>query len=142
MPAINSTTFNKQNSVGFENPTEPVDLSGEIRLAYAELNTTTQPVNNGDTINLFTLPKGARIVGLQAAYGAMGTGATLTIGDSGSANRYLASTSVAAAGRTDDIALTGLGYILPADTTIVATAGGANYAANRDLKIAVFYVTH
>jgi hypothetical protein len=142
MPAINSTTFNKQNSVGFENPTEPVDLSGEIRLAYAELNTTTQPVNPGDTINLFTLPKGARIVGLQVAHGAMGPGANLTIGDSGSPTRYLASTSVANEGRTDDIALTGLGYILPADTTIVATAGGEGFPANRVLKVAFFYVTH
>jgi hypothetical protein len=142
MPTINSTTYNKQNSAGFENPTEPVDLRGEIRLAYAELNTTTQPVNNGDTINLFTLPKGARIVGLQASFGSMGSGATLTVGDAGNASRLLASTNVATEARTDGIALSGMGYVLPADTIIVATAGGANYAAARDLKIAVLYVTH
>lgn len=141
MPNIKSKTFEKQDSLGFANPTEPTDIRGRVRHAFAQLNTTDQPVLNGDTISLFRLPKGARILGIIADYGAMGTSTTLTIGDSGDSDRYLVSTSVAAAGRTDALASTGFGYILPEDTTILATAGGANYASARDLKVALFYVT-
>lgn len=137
---INSTTLQKQDTLGFANPTAPTDIRGRVRLAYAELNTTLQPMPNGETLSLFRLPAGARIVGLEVLYGAMGAGATLIIGDAGDNDRYLTSTDVSAAGRTDSVAITGFGYILPAETTLVATAGGANYASARDLKIALFYV--
>jgi hypothetical protein len=129
---------------GQENATPPVrqplNKIGKKRSKYASINTTTQAVANGDTVNLMTLPKGARIRDIYVAFGAMGASATLIIGDSGDTDRLLASTDVSAAGQSRLLPTTGFGYELTADTIIYATAGGANYAAAKDLQVWVDYL--
>lgn len=139
MAAVDTSVYAAQVA-GTPNGIEPQALNGRVRIAYATHNTTTTAISNGDTLNLFTLPKGARILALRFDFGAMGASATATIGDSGSATRYLGSTDVSAAGTTDVLATGGFGYQLTANTTFVLTAGGANYASAKDIKVAVQYV--
>ena len=66
------------------------EQGGKVRSAYFSVNTTTQAISSGDTVNLATLPKGARLLGGFVSFGAMGASATLVIGDSGDADRLLA----------------------------------------------------
>jgi hypothetical protein len=118
------------------------ELGGKARIAYFSVNTTTQAISSGDTVNLVTLPKGARILGGKVSFGAMGASATLTIGDAGSAVRLLASTDVSAAGAVDIFAAAGVGYETTDATIIIATAAGANYASAKDLKGYLLYATN
>ena len=117
------------------------EQGGKLRAAYFSVNTTTQAISSGDTVNLAVLPKGARILGGFVSFGAMGASATLKIGDSGSDVRLLASTDVSAAGTANILAAAGFGYETTDVVTVIATAGGANYASAKDLKGVIFYST-
>jgi hypothetical protein len=117
------------------------EQGGKVRSAFFSVNTTTQAISQNDTVNLAVLPKGARVIGVYVSFGAMGASATLTIGDSGAAARFLASTDVSSAGVTNAIATAGLGYETTAETIVIATAGGANYASAKDLKGIILYTT-
>jgi hypothetical protein len=139
MATINSTLYDKQKNGGASNLPNSKEYFGRVRHAYIEVNTTATPVNNGDIINLCELPVGARVIGLNVYYTAMGAGATLIIGDAANTSRYLASTSVATAGNVTTIAASGFGYVVD-DGKIIATAGGANYASGQTLKVVLYYV--
>lgn len=111
------------------------EMKGRIRVAYFDFTTPADGVAIGDTVDLVTLPKGARILGGRSAYEAMGAGATMQIGVSGDADKYFAAASVAAAGNAAiaaDVA-TNTGDVLADETTVFATAGGANWAAGKRL---------
>lgn len=143
----NSTQYDKiVNAPTTYAPLAPNELGGRVRAAFFSLNTTTVTVNNGDVVRLTRLPKGARVIGGNIAFGAMGVGATGEIGISGKTELFLASgTSVAAAGTahlaaadTDDISQ--LGYETAAEVDVILTAGGANYAAAKNIRGVLFYV--
>lgn len=90
----------------------------------------------GDTIELVTLPSGARIVGGVAWAEAMSTGAGTAgfdIGYAGAANRYGAAKNVDAAAKVtfaDSIA-ENVGDVLTAEQTIIATVTGEQWAASK-----------
>jgi len=104
---------------------------------FSRTTTTAAPIANGDVLYLCRLPRGSRILGGNVAWGAMGSSATAKIGTVADDDRYLtAATSVAAVGSA---ALAGTialfhGEELTVDTDIILTAGGANYAADKDIK--------
>lgn len=86
----------------------------------------------GDTIELFTLPKGARIAqGSKLFNSAGGAAQTVAVGDSGSSTRYLAATSVTTAGSAlmEAHMASGAVYEEPAGTVVLATVGGAALTA-------------
>jgi len=90
----------------------------------------------GDTIELVTLPSGARIVGGVAWAEAMSTGAGTAgfdVGYSGAANRYGAAKNVDAAAKVTfaDTIAENAGDVLTAERTIIATVTGEQWAANR-----------
>src|SRR4030095_17004727 len=103
-------------------PSAPVKANenGKVRAKFFNLNTAADPVNSGDTIFLGKRRPGARILGGSLAFGAMGAGATLAIGVAGTTGKYLAATSVAAAGKTG-----------VADTRALRFGGGALGENNR-----------
>ena len=90
---------------------------------------------NGDTVNLAVLPLGAKILDIDLAYDALGASTTLSIGDAGSATRYIPSTGVTAAGRVQGPSTTaGQNFIQTADTILLLTWGGATPTNAATLK--------
>lgn len=104
--------------------------------------TTDNPgaVAQNDVLVLTRLPKGARILGGQLSFTALGAGVTGTLA-LGAQNLITAATSLAAAGSAaigSTIAL-GFGYTLPADTDLTLTIGGGNPAASQTISGYVEY---
>lgn len=102
MPNINSTVYAAQiNGVG-TGPTLPAADSANAKLRYATIETTIASLGaTADTFSLVRLKVGAKIVpGLSKIIcESPGTTVTGTIGDAGSANRYLASTALGGSAR-------------------------------------------
>lgn len=100
--------------------------------------TLAQFVAAGNVVNI-DLPVGAEIVGgsvtVRTAFNTTGTD-TITIGDSGSANRYLAATSIKSAART---ALTLTGFKATTNNLIVARTPADSAATAGTLEIYVQY---
>lgn len=96
----------------------------------------------GDTYNLFVLPANWRMTflfcttdGLGASAGA---GRTLSIGDSGSATRFMLATDFDVSGAQGFLAAAGVGYTPTADTIVLATsAGGAWVVGKKAFGIAL-----
>lgn len=94
---------------------------------------------DASTIKIATLPKGAKIVGVTLAFDALGS-ATLAMGDSTTADRYITATSVASAGRTQAINIDGLGYVIGTatdDEHILLTVASA--AITGTIKVVIDY---
>lgn len=128
-----NSVFNGQNA----SPLKDNEWGGKVRSFYFTRTTSASyPVASGDTIALVRLPKGSRILEGFVAFEAMGSSTTATIGTSASAAKYLGSTSVASAGTAGFANTVALSYgeELSADTDIILTAGGANYANDKAIK--------
>lgn len=78
-----------------------------------------------DTVNLTVIPANSKVVGLDVANEALGASTTLSIGDAGSATRYLAATGVTSAGKNSGLLIAGQNYEPTSDTIVIATWGGA-----------------
>ena len=91
------------------------------------------------TIDVAQLPIGAKVVGFTIAHDALGTGVTLSLGDSGSATRYLAATASATAGCKNDILVDGFQYAITTTALgrIFLTVGTAS--ATGTIKTAIYY---
>lgn len=94
----------------------------------------------GTVIDVAKLPKGATFLTALIVTEGLGTGVTLTLGDSGDADRYLAAASAATAGAIECQAIEGIGYNLTADTVLfLTTAGATTTASDKDIKIITLY---
>lgn len=124
---------------------------GQRRAQYTRV---TLPVGatTTDTINLFRLPANARVTGILVKYPAFGGATTLNIGDAGftqpngtvlaaDPDRYFAAGSVATAGSSTAIALTGLFILGPSTRTLPITAqlAAGTVATAGDLEVALFF---
>ena len=120
---------------------KPNEAHGRKRTAYFDYTTVAGTVIN-DTLDLNEIPIGARIIGGNLAFGALGAGATVGIGYSGAATRYKAQTSAAAAGNFD-IARTlaeNYGDELTLRQRLILTFAGANPASGIVIKGHIDYV--
>jgi hypothetical protein len=88
----------------------------------------------GDTVNLCVLPANCEVIDLQVITDGLVASATVTIGDSGAAARYMASTSMATAELRGFLAAAGMRYRPSADTIVFATYAGGNPGAGKVLK--------
>jgi hypothetical protein len=52
------------------------ELTGRVRIAFAEYEASAEQ----DTINMFTLPNGARLLSGTVSYDALGSGTTISVG--------------------------------------------------------------
>lgn len=144
MVALKSTQETKRTAT----PPKPLntnELHGRVRVGYFEFTTPTGGVAVNDTVALTTLPKGARILGGVLAFEAMssaGGTSQVQLGDGTTADKYLGTTSVDAAGKSEfaDTVALGFGQELAAETTITATAVGEAWAAAKKLAGWVRYV--
>lgn len=108
-------------------------LGRRVNMAATDLVT-------GAVVKAFVVPKGFVVTGIIAVATDMDTGTValaLSVGDSGSATRYLSSSTIGQAGTsTQTLASTGLLYENTADTEILVTATtGANVAAAGTLDL-------
>lgn len=134
------------NSLQMTNPRYPVSGPGiggrSLKTERAVVNlSTTGAIASGDTINLFKLHPGFRVVGGYVKQDGLGASTTLTVGDSGDADRYFASASTATAGVNTAMAATGVDYLIPRQfSTVTATVGGATTNATGTLTVVIYGV--
>lgn len=139
MADFNAVNYARTQSV----PSRPVDggdYGGRQRVLYDEY-VTTGSETTGDRIKVGTLRAGQRFLGGRLTYGAMGSGRTLSLGDSGDDDRYLASTSVAAAGQSTIAAAAGFGHKPAQDLDLFLTVGGGTLASAQTIKIRLSMVS-
>ena len=125
MANINSTQY--ANLFVNKYVTDARDIRG--RAVPLPFDHTVVSDANGDTVNLTVIPAGCKVVGLDVANSALGAATTLSIGDAGSATRFLAATAVTSAGKNSGLLVAGQNYEPTSDTIVLATWGGANPTA-------------
>jgi hypothetical protein len=112
----------------------PNEMGGRVRVAFWEFTVPAATLVINDTVDLVTLPKGARILGGKIVCEAMSTAggtASADIGIIGTAAKYGDNIDVDAAG-ADDFAHTialYFGELLTVETKIVLTAVAEAWAA-------------
>jgi len=115
---------------------------GRVRCQYDTYEATA--LTSGSTIHMGKLLTDSRVVDMLLFFDALGTSSTLQVGDMDKdgvvldANRYITSTSSAAAGSARLNAITGMGYVTTEETDIVITTGGA--AITGSIALATFYM--
>jgi hypothetical protein len=110
------------------------DWEGKVRAMYDTY--TFDSSSSGTTVNVGVLRAGETFLGADIVLSAtLGSGTTLSLGDAGSATRYMAATASTAAGTLAAKAFTGVGYKAAADTVIFVTLGGGT--ATGQFKIVI-----
>lgn len=113
---------------------KPNEMGGRVRVAYWEFTThaTLGLVHDADTVDLVTLPKGARILGGMYVTEDMGASSeAVDIGIVGTVAKYASNALVDTAGAfafANTIALN-FGELLTAETTIIASPETDDWAA-------------
>lgn len=87
-----------------------------------------------DTVQLCVLPANCEVVSIDLSFQACGGSCTLALGDSGSATRYMAATSVVSAGKFNGLLHAGMRYRPTSDTIVFGTWAGSNPTAAAVIK--------
>ena len=114
------------------------EWSGKMRVQYDTYEASS--LASGSDISVARLPKGAKVYDIVVHFDALGS-ATISVGDSGAAARYIAATSVSSAGQmsmSQEGAIAGVGYENTAETDVLLTTGGASISGT--IKCVVMYV--
>jgi hypothetical protein len=111
------------------------EVGGKLRVFYDTYEASS--LASGSDITIARIPANATIVDVIVKADALGSGVTLSVGDSASASRYIGVTGTwNVAGQTQSMlsgsstgapvaAVTGLGYRTTASSDILITTGGA-----------------
>ena len=113
------------------------EWSGKMRVQYDTYEASS--LASGSDISVARLPKGAKVYDIIVHFDALGS-ATISVGDSGAAARYIAATSVSSAGQmsmSQEGAIAGVGYENTAETDILLTTGSASISGT--IKCVVMY---
>ena len=104
----------------------PRDAHGRVRVMYDSYEASS--LASGSTIQLWKLPVDARVIDFKVWHDALGSSATLALGDAGDVDRLHAAAAsssagimIPAVGRIDTMA----GYTYTAETIVSLTTGGA-----------------
>jgi hypothetical protein len=103
------------------------------------VNVSTTDDVSGNTVGAFTVPPGFTVTGVTVVSSAFAAGLAFTVGDAGSANRYI--TAGAAAATNTTLATTGLLYKNLTETEIIITIGtqaAGNVAGTLDTYLTGF----
>lgn len=129
---------------------------GEMRVMRSTYTApAASPPQIADVLQWGYLPKGAVVLQFYLSYGAAGAGCTINLGDVQSAARYLAATSIAAAGNTGpsipanqgsggaayEVAAPGPGLTTD-DSEIRSVVAGAAIAVNTVVNLVLTYVAN
>jgi hypothetical protein len=113
---------------------------GKLRATFDTYDATAG-LDAGSTIALSRIPAGAVVLG-GIIWAPTDSDATLSVGISGSANKYMAATAAAAGALAGPYwfgATGGIGTQLTADETIIVTVGSATYSGGV-IKLMMLYV--
>ena len=136
MASVKGVNFTKRTA----EPVEKVIASqshGRLRVQYDSYEASS--LASGSDISVAKLPAGAIVYDIVVQFDALGS-ATIAVGDSADADRYITATSVSSAGQmsmSQEGAIDGFGYENSAETDILLTTGSA--AISGTVKCAVFY---
>ena len=136
MASVKGVNFTKRTA----EPVEKVIASqshGRLRVQYDSYEASS--LASGSDISVAKLPAGAIVYDIVVHFDALGS-ATISVGDSADADRYITATSVSSAGQmamSQEGAIDGFGYENTAETDILLTTGSA--AISGTVKCAVFY---
>lgn len=123
-------------------PQQPNEYIGRVRVSYFNKAIPTG-FADGDSIALQEVPAGARILGGNIAWGALGTSVVGQVGITGDLDRYLtASTAMASAGTAhlaNTLALN-IGEEVSVVTRLLLTLSGAAAAAGQVIRGYVLFV--
>lgn len=119
---------------------DTAQVSGRVRIFYDSF--VASGITAGSTIDIARLPKSARVWDIHIFHDDLGTTAgTLTVGDAGSANRYLTAFATGSAGKQTMTGSNGqstaVGFQQTAETTIIITTAGATI--NGTIRSVVYY---
>ena len=110
MAAVKGVNYTKQESPTSENLLAPGILGGRIRTLTETYEAAALAA--GSTIKLGRdLKAGSIIMGIQLNFDALGA-ATVDVGDSDTADRYMDGIDVSAVGQSDAIQIDGLHYVI------------------------------
>ncbi len=136
MASVKGSNFTKRTA----EPVEKVIASqnhGRLRVQYDSYEASS--LGAGSDISVAKLPSGAIVYDIIVYFDALGS-ATISVGDSGDADRYIAATSVSSAGQmsmSQEGKIDGFGYENTAETDILLTTASA--AISGTVKCAVIY---
>jgi hypothetical protein len=136
MASVKGVNFTKRTA----EPVEKVIASqshGRLRVQYDSYEASS--LASGSDISVAKLPAGAIVYDIVVHFDALGS-ATISVGDSADADRYITATSVSSAGQmsmSQEGAIDGFGYENTAETDILLTTGSASICGT--VKCAVFY---
>jgi len=113
-------------------------VDGPIGAVLCRSASFTGKPGNGDVLQMIPVPKGAMVVGYDLIWEALAASTTVKIGDGDDDDRYAGTTAhtVTAAGAAHGVAQ---GYLYTADDTIDITFGGAAQAADKTVKMNLYY---
>lgn len=95
----------------------------------------------GSTIKIGRIPAGATLLWGKIVTEALGTNVTFAVGDGTTADKFLAATSVAAAGIVELFPLyANTNLQVTVDTDIIITTAGATIASTKGIKTQIAYV--
>lgn len=91
----------------------------------------------GDVIEMLKVPQGAKVIGGYIRFDALQTGTTVSVGDSGSATRFVSAQAADTVGSAD---FTGVPHEYSAEETIKVTLGTAGMDAADSIDLVVQYI--
>lgn len=136
------------NSVQYTNATNvpvdlapPIDMGGRKRIAYAKYSTLAG-IAAGDILNLFKLPKNARVTSMEMVVPASFVTSSAKIGITGDDDRYGSAVDLSSAGRHQFLlAVADIDYKTVTEGVIVlATFVTGDPAASKDICVICEYV--
>jgi hypothetical protein len=136
MASVKGVNFTKRTA----EPVEKVIASqshGRLRVQYDSYEASS--LASGSDISVAKLPAGAIVYDIVVHFDALGS-ATISVGDSADADRYITATSVSSAGQmsmSQEGAIDGVGYENTAETDVLLTTGGASISGT--IKTTVIY---
>ncbi len=136
MAVLNSTTYT--NVYVNKYVTDARDRGGRVVPLVA--THTVGSDTTSDTVQLFVIPAGSEVISLDVSFDACGGTCTMALGDSGSATRYMAATSVVSAGKFNGLLTAGMRYRPASDTIVFITWAGSNPTAAAVIKVAMTIV--
>jgi hypothetical protein len=139
MAAVKGVNMTKLTTFPVDYP-DPSEVGGRVRV-FSDTYVASG-LAAASTITIARLPKGARVWDIHIFHDDLGTTAgTLSVGDAGSATRYLSAFATGSAGKQtmtgSNGASTGVGFEQTAETDVLITTAGA--AITGTIRSVVYY---
>ena len=135
MTELNTSTYSKQIAGKLEADKGTVETKVLVTTATIELSSAAA----NDTINLFRVPVGARILDVKVDTDKLGSGTTMDVGDKDDGDRYIDGMNTAKTGGVSASCLIdGIGFTPTAGNSVIV-AKNLGGSATGTLKATVFY---